>query len=383
MDKENIEQNNNHDSDYSITSIVRSTGSDPELARLLYEFTRGDEEGVRRILSAVPKNILVIKGKFIAQKRQLFGLFVIFYDLNKSEIIRVVGVVAIDREISREEIRSDFDRLVEFIQDYSSTSQTSLWDRIESEGLLARIKQVLEAEYWPKLFRESRADVLELELVKAIDRTLMKFLNDNQVAIKIDIEKINEFQFTKCFARERENLFSQNDGQEGDAKSDDEETAPDKNLGQSKSYVMLQCEPELSPVSGTEAAKLEVGDDILVRIIDSRDIARYIKSLLLQQKGYRSEQSNENPPIAGIIKDKISLETGNVRFIVEFGPGIMGQLHCQQEIKILQERKKDDKSKGDDKDKTDQGQINLYFWGIILSALALGVVLLFMFLSGN
>ncbi len=356
---------NQEANEYLIKKISRESGCDADLAKMLLDFTHGDENGVFRILSAVPKNILVIKGKFIAQRRKLYGLFLIFYDKMRSDVAKLEGVVSVDREASRMDIHASFGSIVEFLKRYRSESEADLWDKMEAEGLLARLNQVMTAEYWPKMIQEDKQDILERELIKAYDRTLAKFLNDNQMTFKLDLENINEFQFAQSYVIEQSEPEPVQD-EPNNAEDVLEQSVPD-DAAANKNFIMLQCEPEVSPVTGKEAGSLVTGDEVFVRVNDQRDIARYIKSLLLQQH----EEMDLNQPIPCAVKNIKELDTGNIRIFVEFGPGIHGQMVVQREIKI---KSKENSSKVKVVDAADT-KMNFYFWGIILSALALGAIL--------
>ncbi len=373
MDDNNANNNNvkknESGKDYSLSKITRETGCDPKLANMLYDFTHGDEQGVIRILSAVPKNILVIKGKFIAQKRKIFGLFIAYYDKNNSDIARIVGAVSTDRDVSRQDVRTDHEELERFIDNYFKHQQSNLWDANESESLLAKVKEILNAEYWPKMIKEARKEELEREMIKALDRSLIRFLNDNQLAIKLDIDNINEFQFAKAVHI----LEEDQDQEEQDAQESTEESKEKKEKKEEqKNFMMLQCEAEVSPVSGIEASKLNKGDEIFVRITDSRDIAAYLKTLLSGQTDLE-----KNVPIIAKIVNIEPTETQNIRLFVQFGPGILGQIVTQKEVKVQKKgivaRKKQLKQ--------EQNNNWIFFGFVLASFILLGIIVVLIYLN--
>ena len=61
-----------------ITQLIQETGCDREIASMLLKFTGWDFDGARRIIEAVPKDIFVIKCKFITQIAGNYGSFFFF-----------------------------------------------------------------------------------------------------------------------------------------------------------------------------------------------------------------------------------------------------------------------------------------------------------------
>ncbi|MEW6202374.1 MAG: hypothetical protein AB1546_10380, partial [bacterium] len=92
--------------------------------------------------------------------------------------------------------------------------------------------------------------------------------------------------------------------------------------------VVLICEPEISPFSGRAARQIAVGDEVVVKIKDGRESARYFSELLGGCVG-----DELVPLLAPVVK----IDKGSDTFVeafVEFGPGIFGEFFIPPEVKI-------------------------------------------------
>lgn len=367
-----MSQDNDNSNDYLISKVVRETGADEQLASMLLQFTQGDEQGVFRILSSVPKNIMVLKGKFVAQKRKIYGLFLVYYDIMRSRVVDIQGLVSTERSISRQDVRMDYAALKEFLLDFLQNHEGDLWDNMESEGLLARINEVMNAEYWPKMIEESKKEELEREIIKALDRSLMRYLNDNQLAIKVDTENINEFQYALVSQDQQETSQEQEQSNQQEEQDKEKQEGEEKEEAEDRNIVMLQAEPELAPVAGVEAYHLQKGEEIFVRITDERDVARYLHALLTgsQEQG----EGTAPKPIIGRVSSVTETSTGNYQILLDFGPGIMGKIVTQGEVKVKKKLTQEEKRKKEAL-KKDQGTSGFFFWGLLLASLVLLAVI--------
>lgn len=92
--------------------------------------------------------------------------------------------------------------------------------------------------------------------------------------------------------------------------------------------ISLICEPEIAPFNGKPAAELSEGDEVIVKIKDGRESARYFAELL-------GGSINEEliPLIVPIVKLNRMSDT-IVEAYVEFGPGIYGEFFIPPDVKI-------------------------------------------------
>ena len=62
-----------------LIKLQKDTGCDAILGKLLLKFTGDDVEGAIKIIKSVDKDIFVVRGKFIAQGLEYYGVVVFCY----------------------------------------------------------------------------------------------------------------------------------------------------------------------------------------------------------------------------------------------------------------------------------------------------------------
>jgi hypothetical protein len=92
--------------------------------------------------------------------------------------------------------------------------------------------------------------------------------------------------------------------------------------------IALICEPEVSPFTGKPAGSIAEGDQIVVKIKDGRESARYFAELLGGAIG------GELIPLCVPVIKKNAMSDTFVEIFVEFGPGIYGQLFVPPGVKV-------------------------------------------------
>ncbi|MEW5947627.1 MAG: hypothetical protein AB1742_15670 [bacterium] len=120
-------------------------------------------------------------------------------------------------------------------------------------------------------------------------------------------------------------LFEKEDAETAPALSDEiPPTSPQEPLPK----IVLICEPEISPFTGKPAKELNVSDEIVVKIKDTRESARYFSELLGGVVG-----DELVPLMVPLVRISAMSETF-VEGFVEFGPGIYGEFFIPPDVKI-------------------------------------------------
>lgn len=92
--------------------------------------------------------------------------------------------------------------------------------------------------------------------------------------------------------------------------------------------IVLICEPEIAPFDGKPAKSLYPGDEVIVKIKDGRDSARYFSELL------GGCVNDEIVPLAVPLVKTDNMSETFVEAYVEFGPGIYGQFFVPPDVKV-------------------------------------------------
>lgn len=123
---------------------------------------------------------------------------------------------------------------------------------------------------------------------------------------------------SKLFGSKQESPYS------APSPDDIQGTSPQEAIPQ----IVLICEPEISPFAGKPARELVDGDEVIVKIKDARESARYFAELIGGSVG-----DELVPLVVPIIKISKVSDTF-VESYVEFGPGIFGQFFTPPDVKI-------------------------------------------------
>jgi len=92
--------------------------------------------------------------------------------------------------------------------------------------------------------------------------------------------------------------------------------------------IVLITEPEISPFSGKPVREITEGDQVIVKIKDGREAARYFAELL------GGCVNDELVPICVPVVKTNQMSDTFVEVFVEFGPGIFGQFFIPPDVKI-------------------------------------------------
>ncbi|HOX27688.1 MAG TPA: hypothetical protein PLQ76_00895, partial [bacterium] len=92
--------------------------------------------------------------------------------------------------------------------------------------------------------------------------------------------------------------------------------------------IVLITEPEISPFNGKAVRDLDEGDEIIVKIKDGREAARYFSELL------GGAVEDELVPLCVPVIRKNTMSETFAEVYVEFGPGIYGQFYLPPEVKV-------------------------------------------------
>ena len=110
----------------------------------------------------------------------------------------------------------------------------------------------------------------------------------------------------------------------------------EKGEGKEKITVTLKIEPVLDSERGISLKELRKGDQILVKIRDSRDIAKYLATLLGGKKG------SQDLPLTTSIEEIRMEDRERYALITRFSPGVLGEtvLPGDLKIKLVKRRRK-------------------------------------------
>ncbi len=119
-------------------------------------------------------------------------------------------------------------------------------------------------------------------------------------------------------------------------KKEEKTAKEEKQEAGEKITITLRIEPVLDSQYGIFPKELRKGDQILVKIEDSRDIAQYLSALLGGKRGHQSF------PLPTPIEEIRMEEEQRYVLTTRFGPGVLGEtvLSGNLKVRLLKRKRK-------------------------------------------
>lgn len=289
----------------SVKILMEETGCDEGQAELALHSTGDNLERAIKSINLLLRYIVVIKGKFMCNQTSVYGQFIVISHLHQKRIVRLGAIVTYDPAIYEEALDCKW-------RDFEKRLYA---DRL-SEGCVHELIQKLEqnlnwqitSDYRRSFFQNLKDRNYE-ETTGILRSIINKSLEDPQLKVEMDVEELNLSQFK--FPQES-TIFP-----EGGVKPSLNEAG--ESVNRKESTIVLNTELVTDGSSSSvEIERLRKNDLILVKILDSRDIAQYLCRLLGGCKG------EEVIPLSTIVEEvREKGEQWAVR--TRFSPGILGE----------------------------------------------------------
>ncbi|NPU99825.1 MAG: hypothetical protein HPY53_00430 [Brevinematales bacterium] len=294
--------------------LISNYGVTEEFANNLLLFTKNDVEGAIRILEAAERDVVVLKAKFISSKKLVYGAVVLFYNFQFNIPQYVFCALSGDINLSRIRIETDWRDYLQEITRYmeGKEAEFELASRIEGEILSPENVPYITSSFIDK----KNYDMVNLK--RFLLNCISKVLLDNQIVFKLSAGDIDVFKFNTFLSNTKVGL----------------KIIPKQGIKEVM-MVNLRIDPVLAPIGGTDIERVYVGDEILVKIMDDRDIARYIADLI----GGRDDSGIPRAVWGRVANNQKSQETGNNLLNLQFGPGLFGTFSIGSKVRVqLKER---------------------------------------------
>jgi hypothetical protein len=294
--------------------LINNYGVTEEFADKLLLFTKNDVEGAIRILEAAERDVIVLKAKFISSKKLVYGAVVLFYNFQFNIPQYVFCALSGDINLSRIRIESDWRDYIQEITRFmeGKEAEFELASRIEAEILSPENVPYITSSFIDK----QTYDMVNLK--RFMLNCISKILLDNQIVFKLSSAEIDVFKFNTFLSGTKVGL----------------KIIPKQGIKEVM-MVNLKIDPVLAPIGGTDIERTYLGDEILVKIMDDRDIARYIADLI----GGRDDTGIPKGVWGRVANNQKSQETGNNLINLQFGPGLFGSFVIGSKVRVqLKER---------------------------------------------
>ncbi|HOJ49868.1 MAG TPA: DUF4899 domain-containing protein [Spirochaetota bacterium] len=285
-----------NDREKIIIEISTNMDCPPEIVELLYDFTNGDPDGIKKILSSLSKSILLIKANFESKIIDKRGFLYIAYDINNSKIVEK-GIFAY-KNFQPLNLSMNWEETKKIIMQHKSDNKFDgkMWaffdKEVSSDLLIKELKRIIP------IYSESETKFKTL-VVTLLSKVLAPVFYNKNFSLDTSIEFIDPFVFFKplesSYREEKEDVKKEE-------KKEDE-------------IFTIKVVPVLDPINGKNVSDLTVNDRVVFELKDEREAANYIGELL----------QKDNVGLIGKVESYSIVDEDTVRLNIKFAPGISGE----------------------------------------------------------
>lgn len=292
-----------------VIEVMDKTGCTLEQAGLALSHSDGDIEVAVDFIVSAEKFIFAIKGRFISQKMNVRGMFVILANVKDSRLERIGLLATEENKFYLLDVNSKWNEFEEtmYIRKLGDEVNQGM-SREMQENIQSMI--VNEKDQFFQMLRDMETERVEDILAWEIDQAIKRLGN---VEVKINIEQINLNEFKGLEKDEQRKKENENK----------EEHSPGPSM-----EVTLQVNMSLDPVEGVQVSSLKVGDVAEAVVVDNREVALHLAS------AFGGVRFNEFIPVSAVIEDLSPSESGQTRITLRLYKDILGSSALAPDVKI-------------------------------------------------
>jgi hypothetical protein len=308
-----------------VHELVLATGCDEKLAHIILEFTDEDMDKAKRIIFAIPKDIVVLTVKFSGNRSGRHGLVLHIYNQTTRSLEYLTVLLSRDKAVLEMPDDENVQRLIKNLEELRGKEPDEEHDTKLIEEYLNRSEN---ADPLKRILDEQNPD--DVKMLQFFNDILFRVLADANLTIRFTVNRIDSFQLNR--GENPVPLRDETGDNPSDAQAEKKSEEPEeekKSEYRNESVIIMAAQALIAPVEGTPIPKFKPGDVIFTDIIDQREIAVYLKKLLID------EQSEKTGKIPAVIEEMdYASETENVSIIVKYGPGIYGRVIVHRDVRI-------------------------------------------------
>ncbi|PRX32521.1 hypothetical protein BX659_10470 [Orenia metallireducens] len=299
---------------------------------------------------------LLINCKFnYGGRTKNYGFINLIIDIKSKSLIKASALLTSDRDIWDINLHISFfkDELDEFMERTATTEDNDL--RLEIKDNLD-VTGLVEANN-------------NEEIERIVQETIENIIQE-AVSLNLIIERINQEELRVIYPQ----LLNKKEGvADKEATSNNDKDALDgaTNNGKLNIDIKLNCTPIISPVKGRKITELNLGDELIVKVNDDREISKSIVSML---------EKNEDGDLIGMIYEiNYNKELDRYNVLVQFKSNIFGNLVIDPELKVKFNKTiiENESNQREGLKEIDQNILIIGIFAAIMIILILGVVIFF------
>ena len=316
---------------------------DEDSAEMALKLAEGDLDKALKMEQYVDKKYLIVKGKFnYGGYNKFYGLFTLIANGKQGEIIKSEIDISNQAEDSNISLRVDSNVFIKTINQFDSSNPNQA----------SKLRLLLNNKLNPaKLF-----EFLE----QAKDNDINQITQDLKDKFESEVEEEVELRL-RAKAKTKTQLKKIHPELFG---VEEEEGAEEKEEGDSELGVniTLNCIPIVSPTFGYKITSLDIGSELLIKVVDQREMGQYLNNLLSSDVG----------AVIGTIEG-IEYKEKSERYsvLLKLSSNVYGRIYIESEIKLAtpeSEQEKMEKLKAAEEDNSfiHQGLTTILLIGLII-----------------
>lgn len=275
--------------------LTNNYGVPLEFSKKLMEFTKGDLEAAIKLLEASEKDMIALKIKFISNKSMSNGGLLYIHNTQTGFPEYVFGVVSADSSLSRAKLENNWKEFYLELCKYQTANES---DPENASKIEAQVLSPTNINYLNGVLNDRKA--LDIANIKRFFVSeISKVLYDTNLILKLMPEEADVFRVKGTVGQTRfgTRFLSRE--------------IPDWII-----LINLQVDPILAPIGGIDIEKINLGDEVLVRLNDTREEAKFAL-------GFLPPESFSGDAVYGkLVLKRKSAASENTEVMLEFGCGI-------------------------------------------------------------
>mgnify|MGYP006288791659 CR=1 FL=1 len=291
---------------------------DEDSAKMALKLAEGELEKALKMEQYVDKKYLVIQGKFnYGGYNKFYGLFVLIADGKEGEIMKTEIAISNQAEDTNISLRVDSNVFIKTLKqfDNNNPNQASKLRLLLNDNIKpAKLFEFLEQA------KDNDINGITQDLKARFEREV-----EEEVELRLRAKAKTETQLKKLHPD-----FFEVDEEEDEDKGDD----GDNKLGVN---ITLNCIPIVSPTFGYKITDLDIGSELLIKVVDQREMGQYLNNLLSSDVG----------AVVGTIEG-IDYKEKSERYAVllRLSSSVYGKIYIEPEIKLATPESEQEKMEG-------------------------------------
>lgn len=293
-------------------------GEKTKLINMALKYTDGDMERAKFMISGQYNDVKIIKGKFDVKESNVYGLFLIFFNLPNRYIMHINTFIQSKENVIAK--ASIFDSWKAYHADITNFEKTED-DFIPSGEFIKHVAYSLSSQ---NVYSEIETDNLE-QLTRILTDIINKFYQTAYTVCKLSIENTNSLTM------ELANISIEEPQKAADKepeKLDGELTGKIAAI-ESKAEYVLNGRIIISPIKGKHISEIKVGEKIKILLTGSdsinKQIAKSLKAL---------SEDNEILPITMRITEKFPMDKKGYYIYGLIAKNVLVRIVEEEDIKI-------------------------------------------------